>query len=213
MNADDPRHGTEAGHVAHRRAGLTVCEPCRRARMRAQKARRLTGVQSKVPAIGSRRRIQALQALGWSRLTIARQLGYADNGAISYLMTADTMLAVTAVRIAEVYDRLSMIRPDSPGAARARTWAVRQGYAPPLAWECIDTDAAPNYGSADIDVDPVVIDRICSGDWRLSANLAERIAVLERWQAAGLADNEVERRTGWNVARDIRPHLRSKDAA
>ncbi len=31
MRADDPRHGTSAGHYAHRRDGEKSCNPCRAA--------------------------------------------------------------------------------------------------------------------------------------------------------------------------------------
>jgi hypothetical protein len=137
MDATDPRHGTEAGMMAHRRDNEPGCTPCIHARMVAAKRRRLYG-SSKVPALGSQRRIQALQALGWSRLVIANRLGYTHNGAISYLMRAETMLPDTAARIAAVYDELSMTVPTGAGPARARTWAKRLGFVPPLAWDAID---------------------------------------------------------------------------
>lgn len=31
MNADDPRHGTYAGYNAHRKSGIPMCGPCRKA--------------------------------------------------------------------------------------------------------------------------------------------------------------------------------------
>jgi len=37
-DADDPRHGTMAGHTAHRRAGVPLCADCREAGNRAKLA-------------------------------------------------------------------------------------------------------------------------------------------------------------------------------
>ena len=141
MTPDDSRHGTEAGCREHYRHGEKPCDPCREAHRRRNIMRRL--YPHKCPALGSQRRVQALQAIGYSRLRVARELGYSDNGSIAYLMRADAMLTSTAERIADVYDRLCMTIPDGAGATRARTWAQRHGYAPPLAWDNPDTDPAP----------------------------------------------------------------------
>lgn len=147
MLPDDPRHGSEAGYGAELKAGLATCEACRRAHRRENKRRLLADAPPrKVLAIGSQRRVQALQRLGYSRDRICREIGYTDNGSIAYLMRAETMLAVTAAKIAEAYERLSMTIPETSGAVRARTWAARNGYAPPLAWDdgtIDDPDAKP----------------------------------------------------------------------
>lgn len=139
MSPEDPRHGSERGYAVHRRDREKACPPCSHARMVANKRRRIYG-SPKVSALGSQRRIRALQALGWSKQQIAWRMGYYDNGAISYLMRAETMLPKTAAKVAAVYDQLSMVRPEGAGANRARTWAARLGYAPPLAWDEGDID-------------------------------------------------------------------------
>ena len=174
MKPDDPRHGTEAGCREHYRHGQKPCEPCLEAHRRRNIMRQL--YPHKCPAIGSQRRIRALQALGHSRLQIARELGYSDNGSIAYIMRADTMLVVTAERIAEVYDRLCMTVPQGVGANRARTWARRYGYAPPLAWNDID--------------DP---DEIPSGWQRQGADRGES---LREMAELGLGITEAARRIG-----------------
>lgn len=61
MTPDDPRHGTNAGYLAHRRNNQTACEPCQAARRRLNKHwnhRRQTGTPAMVP-IGT----TALEAL------------------------------------------------------------------------------------------------------------------------------------------------------
>lgn len=147
MDASDPRHGTDRGHNAHVRSGIPPCAACKRAHNRMNHLRLLhPEIYGRVPAIGSRRRIQALQALGYGRDRISRELGYNDGGSIAYLMTpkAETVTRAVERKIVAVYDRLAMLPPPTgAGAQRARTWAKRFGYAPPLAWDDIDTDPAP----------------------------------------------------------------------
>lgn len=43
MRADDPRHGTYAGHIAHRKDGEESCQPCKDARTRYEKRYRAYG--------------------------------------------------------------------------------------------------------------------------------------------------------------------------
>lgn len=146
MLPDDARHGTEAGATAHRRAGQKACDACSRARCRADQLRLI--YPAKTSSLGSQRRIHALQAIGWSRDRIAVEMGYKDGGAFSYLMSTDTIRIVTAERIREVYERLSMTVPQGQGASRARTWARRHGYAPPLAYDDIDDPSETPKGVA-----------------------------------------------------------------
>lgn len=43
MKDNDPRHGSEAGNTAHFRAGTPTCDPCKKAKNRADKLRRYYG--------------------------------------------------------------------------------------------------------------------------------------------------------------------------
>lgn len=147
MSPEDPRHGSEAGCREHYRQDEKPCQPCLDAHSRRNNLRKL--YPHKRPSIGSQRRIQALQAIGYGRDRIARELGYHNAGSLTYLMRSETMLATTAERIADVYDRLSMSLPQGTGTNRVRTWAKRHGFAPPLAWDddAIDDPAAtPHVG-------------------------------------------------------------------
>lgn len=207
MNPDDPRHGTDAGYSAHLRAKTPTCAECREAHRRENILRQLHP-NRKVLAIGSRRRIQALQRLGYSRERIAHEIGYTDQGSLTYIMRADTvtMLAATADRITAVYERLSMVMPTGPGVSRARTWATRFGYAPPLAWnegEIDDPNARPHTGSnhrPKTDVDEAVVLRLLDGE-RVPATTAERHEAMRRWKASGRAERELCQRLGWKDAR------------
>lgn len=98
-----------------------------------------------VPATGPRRRVQALNALGWSQEQIvarARDLGHplTRAGIHSLMHRGDHRVRLrTHQAIAAAYASLSMTLPE-PG--RSVTWtrnlAERRGYLPPLAWDNID---------------------------------------------------------------------------
>jgi hypothetical protein len=93
------------------------------------------------PAVGSRRRVQALMALGWRHIDIEAlaEVTIRDlPGGRQHLVRQERHQAIR-----RTYDRLSMrIGPCRHTAARART----AGYAPPLAWDeetVDDPDAVP----------------------------------------------------------------------
>jgi hypothetical protein len=185
--------------------------------MRGQKLRRL--YPSKVPSIGSQRRIQALQAIGYSRSFIAKEIGYTDQGAMTYLMRSKTMLKVTAEKIAEVYDRLSMTIPNAKGANSARSWARKHGYAPPLAWDegSIDDPAAKPHskwakteGLGQSLVDHAVVERVLAGGAKpRTLTAAESREIVHRALARGHSTFEIAKLYGIKVER----HHKQGDAA
>jgi hypothetical protein len=153
--ADDPRHGLVAGHNAGCR-----CDPCDLAKYRYDKQRKaelhVTGQRRTVPTYRITRRIEALQALGWSLRLIAAEAGVTHSHLhekagrkFSWRTTFDA--------IDEAYQRLSMTLPpettagERSGAVRTRNSAHRKGYAPPLAWDDIDTDEEPNASPQNAD--------------------------------------------------------------
>lgn len=205
MSPDDPRHGTNAGYCAGCR---NAC--CRHGHMVWMKRYRM-GVGGMVPTLGSRRRVEALEAIGWSRAEISRQLGRTREY-IGHALRNEVVQQGTADAIAAIYDRLSMVVPlDAPvrrkGETRkhdaTRTRAARRGFAPPLAWEDIDDpNEKPNLGGVDSEVDPVVVSRIIGHDASLArtATNAERRAVVAAWPGSL---NDLERLTGWRADRYI----------
>lgn len=151
MRADDPRHGTMRGYAQGCR---DIC--CRRAKARYEKGRRynaVTGRALAIPAIGTQRRIQALMALGWTTTDIAHACGWTHRNRVRQILGGQKgrptrwVTRTTAAKVGQVYDRLSMTLPEMNGPRRrSRSMALRLGYAPPLAWDDIDTDPAPNLG-------------------------------------------------------------------
>lgn len=189
MAADDPRHGTVAGYNAHRRANFPICDACRRAKMRYEKARQLAGGVLKVPAVGTQRRIRALRALGYSLGDITRGGGWCDHTALDYALGADTITAATADRVAATYERLSMRLADGPKANRLRMLAARKGWPPPLAWDNLDDpDEQPHgwqYVASDRHADrhAELDDLLDRGAWLSEACRVLRVTSesLEKW--------------------------------
>lgn len=156
MLPDDPRHGTNAGYIAGCR-----CEGCTEATWRYHKhlmVDHANGRRRLVSALGTRRRIEALMALGWSGQLIAEALGGGiDWDEVRQYRTRAQVKRSTHERVAAVYDRLSMTLPvgrtryERQTISRTRNYARRMGWAPPLAYDNIDDPAEQ----------PVVV-RICA---------------------------------------------------
>jgi transcriptional regulator with XRE-family HTH domain len=119
-------------------AGEPACAPCVAAKSRYEKARHVYGPRM-VPAIGTRRRIQALKAMGHSGADIAARLGVTGQ-AVHKLEhgTAERIFAATALNVARVFEEMCMTLPTGYHRTRIRNAAAAAGYAPPLAWTNID---------------------------------------------------------------------------
>lgn len=206
MSPDDPRHGTNAGYRAHflPDAGAP-CGPCRDAHANYHRHRRSRLYLASldvltVDALGTARRIQALQALGWTLGRIAAESGYPPKPAFMHNITKKPRVRHdTAQRIAAAYERMS----GTPGPSRAaRLHAQRNGWPPPLAWDDIDNDERPvevNHETKS-EIDPVVVERLLSGR-QVETTAAEKAEVVRRWVAQGRSLAELERFTGWNTNR------------
>lgn len=123
-----------------------------------------------VDATGTRRRLRALAAIGWSFSELGRRLDRKQQF-ISHLAEDGCALvtAATTRRVAELYDQLSGTpAPPSQPATRARRNAEREGWAPPLAWEedTIDDPAAqPDPGkSKALGADWLLVERALHGE-------------------------------------------------
>lgn len=203
MSPEDARHGKNAGYIAGCREAC--CKAAHAAYRRKLYARQyIARGPMTIPAIGTQRRIQALQAIGWRITDIADALGLATTRGVCaplwQLMKRDHVRRSTAERIANLYDRWCMT--PGPAANRNRAMAVRRGWAPPLAWNDIDDpDELPRGLRATrprkTDVDPVAVERSLAG--RLAASElthAERLEVVGRARRMGWSFLQIEARTG-----------------
>ncbi|MBD5787134.1 hypothetical protein IF650_13180 [Cellulosimicrobium terreum] len=101
-----------------------------------------------VPAVGARRRIKALLALGWRHEDITAAAGLTGRGqsAIVLHQRGDWVAKVTHDAVLAAYAALSTRQGPSD---RTRSRAAMLGYAPPAAWDddvLDDPDAAPVDG-------------------------------------------------------------------
>lgn len=154
-----------------------------------------------VDATGTRRRLQALAALGWPLDAIAERCGV-NRRTLSRALADTTVTVTLAARVAAAYDQLSMTRGPSAGT---RGRAARRGWAPPLAWddETIDDPATqpcglPSRGDRQL-VDDVAVDRFLAGN-PVSLTRPERAAVAARLAGQGHSVHAVARRLGTGAA-------------
>lgn len=105
-----------------------------------------------IEAAGTRRRLQALVAVGWSGPALATRLPMQPAHLSRILRGRPTVSAATARRARELYDELwdqpppQSTRGERISAAKARAHAARVGWPPPLAWDddqIDDPSAAP----------------------------------------------------------------------
>jgi transcriptional regulator with XRE-family HTH domain len=98
-----------------------------------------------VGAAGTRHRVQALVASGWSQAQLAGQL-MTSPGHVGALLRQDRVTARMAAAVRGLYDRLWSQPPpqdDHPAriaASRARNYAAARGWAPPMAWDDEELD-------------------------------------------------------------------------
>jgi len=97
-----------------------------------------------IEATGSRRRIHALRAIGWSTSVIAKHARTSDVRIQLISNGQATVRHSLTVKIREAYDTLSLQTPVGRDVTRVKNTATRNGWAPPGAWDddCIDDPAA-----------------------------------------------------------------------
>jgi transcriptional regulator with XRE-family HTH domain len=94
-----------------------------------------------VDAAGTRRRLRALVAVGWSGRALAARLAMEPAHLSRILRDRPTVSGATARRVRELYDELwdqpppQSTRGERISAAKSRAHAVRRGWPPPLAWD------------------------------------------------------------------------------
>ena len=107
---------------------------------------------ARMNSLGTRRRLQALCAVGWPIAELGRRIGYQTPANILIREQAD-MSTVRAV--AALYRELLGVDPDPVVGRRwaeaARRRAAKNGWAPPGAWHDIDHDDTPEPDAAELE--------------------------------------------------------------
>lgn len=142
-----------------------------------------------VDGTGTRRRLQALVAIGWAQSRLAERLGV-DRTNLNKTLRGDALIRCrTARAVRALYDDLWNQTPPQAGhrekiaANRARNYARDRGWVPPLAWddETIDDPAAvPDLGGESTRQDALFENsEELLGQGFLIAQVAERLGVRE----------------------------------
>ena len=123
----------------------------RRTQIRRSTLTGILAVQAEKPAsgkyldaTGTRRRIQALRAIGWSAKAIAEAAASAE-ARIQLISTGEqpTVRQSLAEKITKVFVELHQTpAPTGRSATRTKNHAVANGWAPPAAWDDIDDPTA-----------------------------------------------------------------------
>ena len=149
---------------------------------------------AKIDGTGTRRRLQALVAIGYPQLQLAARLGM-KPGNLSRVFVGDLVLVATHRAVTALYDELW----DQPqtvgcGATRARNRAARLGWPPPAAWDddtIDDPGAVPDVGLDDEDlVDELALDRVIEGSW-LPVSGATAHAAVHALTERGLSVSDI----------------------
>lgn len=162
---------------------------------------------SRVDATGTRRRLQALIAIGWTPGLLAAELGRSPNS-LHRSMTGLSITARTAGEVVSLYQRLWNTRPPQATSAQraaagaARAHAAAHGWLPPVAWDDIDTDPTPQARTARLpernDIDEIAVERALAGDHISYDDLTaeEQQEVVRRLSARGRSIREIAAQLG-----------------
>lgn len=195
------RRGTRDAYLRDR----CRCPACRtgnsahqREFRRARAVHAWHGTSAWVDAVGTRRRLQALSAAGWSASQLAHRLGV-SRSAVAQLrrVKQDRVLAATASDVAVLYDTCWWRTPPGSYQARSERYADERGRVPPWRWDgvAIDDPAARPVAEPDEAIDDVAIDETIAGR-RVRLTKAERHRLVERMQRCGASSAQIADRLG-----------------
>lgn len=152
---------------------------------------------AKIDGTGARRRLRALLAAGFGGRFLGQQMGV-SNQRIHHLLHGDRPMAATSCfRIAELYEKYELVKPEDLGLtpfaiSRARGDARRRDYAPPHCWD-VDTiddpEAIPEWTGA------------CGTELGPSIHKRESIPLCEACKAVG---RPASRKFSGEKLRDLR---------
>ncbi|UXA19508.1 hypothetical protein [Mycobacterium sp. SMC-4] len=138
-----------------------------------------------VGALGTRRRLQALVAFGYTGEDLAQRLSLTTT-TLSAILTGrrDSVLAVTARAVEKLFSQLQT----TPGRSqRARNRGTANGWPVPLAWDedTIDHPAAtpahvPAAGVPFLETYSELRDELRLPDWQIARRLGIKLSSLER---------------------------------
>lgn len=145
-----------------------------------------------IDGTGTRRRLQALVTLGWSISELGRRLDTLPSNLATTIHGHKEVTVATAAKVTALYNQLWDVTPPPSGRhgsvpGRARAYAARKGWAPPLAWddETIDDPQATPFVDGPTDITRSGTGRVnvdsltdCAHEWGLTMQqAADRLGV------------------------------------
>jgi transcriptional regulator with XRE-family HTH domain len=154
------------------------------------------GTSAWVDPTGTRRRLQALAAAGWSTRRLAARLGVTKS-AIAQLRTTRQVrvLAATARDIAALYDDCWWRTPHGRYQARGEHYAERRAWVDCWRWDGVDIDGPAALPRPDVDEPDLVLVAVDQGHVgrRVRLTISERRAAVaelnrQRFPASVIAE-------------------------
>lgn len=181
--------------------------------------------RSQVDATGTRRRLQALIAIGWSLEALATDLARRPSS-LRRNLTSSSVTVRTSRDVATLYERLLLTPPpqgtseERVAADIARAHAIANNWQPPLAWDDIDLDPSPHAIGKEPPpdgVDAIAVERALAGDGVVYDDLTptEQQTVVALLSARGrsIRDIATQLQTTKRAVSSHRPAGRSEPAA
>lgn len=148
---------------------------------------------ARIPGVGTRRRLQALAAIGWPSSVIAERVDR-TRGHIAAIRSAEMVTVRVAKEIAQLYQRMYYVRPQ-PATTDERIavthtlrWSARMLWVPPVAWTeatIDDPTARPSIAEASLLRDGLTV--------RTEVGSVDMVAVLRRATGEDVEIHEWER--------------------
>jgi transcriptional regulator with XRE-family HTH domain len=173
------------------------------------------GTSAWADATGTRRRLQALSAAGWSANQLGELLGV-TRSAIAQLRSTDQprVLQSTAATVTALYDA-HWWRTPPPGRyqTRCERYAEQRGWVAPWRWDGLDIDDPAATARPDLadQADDVAIAEVLAGR-RVPLTRTERRVAIADLHRRGLTAAAIGDRVGLST-RTIERHLASHQAA
>lgn len=149
-----------------------------------------------IPAVGTRRRLQALAAMGWPAETLAVEAGISVRTIRSLYGEAPTVRRSVAAAVAATYDRLCL--HEGPGRL-CRTRARNRGWLTALAWDddtIDDPKARPCIGDpARVGgVDETAVLRAVTGDASAVVREVDRREAVRHLAVRNVSETDIAER-------------------
>lgn len=176
-------------------------------RIKPETERRILAVKAdlapaiKVDSTGTRRRLQALIALGWSVGQISKRSGL-DRQRLDGALHGRDVIKATRDAVTALYDELWDAPPPETNqreriaASRSRRRAALNGWVPPLAWDddtIDDPSATSTLADGCEELDELAVELAMAGK-PVSLTAAETTEALKRMVALRLSDEQIATR-------------------